>query len=104
MNLYSNHIGASETFILNATDDNDVIVTEQHLGKDFWDDLDNAQEAFQFRFNGLTPVASIPEALVNKWLREGFDLWSAPANEINRKLRIDGYDRFIISGDTRFDH
>ena len=82
----------------------DVITTEQYLGQDFWDDLSDAKENFHFRLNGLTPVASIPEALANKWLREGFDVWNAPANEIIRKLRIDGYDAFVISGDKTFDH
>lgn len=99
-----NLIGATEHLILDATDRSDVIVSEQILGQDFWDDLEQAKEDFQFRLNGLTPVASIPEALVNKWIREGFDVWSAPANEIIRKLRCDGYDAFVISGDTRFDH
>lgn len=81
-----------------------IITTSQQLGPDFWSHLDQAKEDFQFRYNGLTPVASIPEALVNKWLREGFDFWSAPANEITRKLIIDGYDKFVISGDKTFDH
>lgn len=94
--------GATEELILG--DYSDVITTEQYLGDDFFDDLKEAKENFQFRLNGLTPVASIPEALANKWLREGFDVWSASANEIKRKLRIDGYEAFDISGDKRFDH
>lgn len=99
-----NFIGATEELILNATDRSDVIVSEQALTRDFWDDLKYAKDEFHFRLNGLTPVASIPETLVNKWIREGFDVWSAPANEITKKLRIDGYDAFIISGDKTFDH
>lgn len=97
-------LNVREELILGQGDDPDVITTEQRLGDDFWDDLKQAKEDFQFRLNGLTPVASIPEALVNKWLREGFDVWNAPANEIIRKLRIDGYDAFVISGDNTFDH
>lgn len=81
-----------------------IITTQQELGEDFWTHLEDAKENFAFRHNGLTPVASIPEALANKWLREGFDLWSAPANEIIKKLRMDGYDAFVISGDKTFDH
>lgn len=95
-------ISANEKLILGTGDEQDVITTEQTLGKDFWDDLEDAKENFQFRLNGLTPVASIPVALANKWLREGFDVWSAPAKEIQQKLRIDGYDTFIISGDKTF--
>ena len=93
---------AHEDLILG--DDYDVITTEQYLGDDFWNDLDEAKENFHFRLNGLTQVATIPEALVNKWVREGFDFWNAPANEILRKLRLEHYDKFIISGDKTFDH
>ena len=93
-----------EDLILGEGDDPDVVTTSQELGDDFFENLEQAKEDFAFRLNGLTPVASIPEALANKWLREGFDLWDAPANEIIRKLRIDGYDAFIISGDKTFDH
>lgn len=77
-------------------EDTDVIESEQYLGRDFWNDLDNMKEAFSFRPDGLTPVASIPEGLVNKWIREGFDFWNAPAKEIIQKLRIDQYDAFVI--------
>lgn len=96
-------LGVQEELILND-DGSGVITTDQVLGDDFFEHLAQAKEDFQFRHNGLTAVASIPEALVNKWIREGFDFWSAPANEIIRKLRIDGYDAFIISGDKTFDH
>lgn len=95
---------AHEELILGSGDDQDIITTEQFLGQDFFDDLEQAKEDFHFRLNGLTPVASIPEALANQWLREGFDVWNAPANEIKRKLRIDGYEMFDISGDKTFDH
>lgn len=98
------HFAAQEELILGSGDDPDVITTQQTLGQDFWDDLAEAKDNFAFRLNGLTPVASIPEALVNKWLREGFDFWNAPANEIVRKLKLENYDTFVVSGDKRFDH
>ncbi len=93
-----------EGLIFGEGDDQDVIASEQVIGQDFWDDLDQAKEDFAFRLNGLTPVASIPEGLVNKWIREGFDFDNAPANEIIAKLRSENYDAFVISGDKRFDH
>jgi hypothetical protein len=102
--ITANEYAAREDIIFDATGGHDAIVSEQYLGNDFWDDLADAKEQFQFRLNGLTPVASIPEAVANKWLREGFDLWSAPANEITRKLRLENMDKFIISGNVRFDH
>lgn len=85
-------------------EDQDIITTEQYLGMDYWNELAEAKDNFHFRLNGLTQVASIPEAVVNKWLREGFDFWNAPANEILKKLRLESYDKFIISGDKTFDH
>lgn len=87
-----------------ATADGLVVTSSQHLSKDFWDNLADAKEDFRLRLDGYTPVATIPEGLVNKWLREGFDFYHAPANEIIRKLHIEEYSAFIISGDTRFDH
>ena len=98
---YSNHVGASESLIL-TDDDSDVITSVQVLGDDFWQDLADAKEDFHFRLNGLTHVATIPEGLVNKWLREGFDFWNAPANEIIKKLKTDEYSTFIVAEGKRF--
>lgn len=81
-----------------------VFMTTQTLGDDFFDHLDEAKEAFRMRLDGYTPVASVPEYMVNKWIREGFDFWNAPANEIARKLRLEEATDFIISGDKTFDH
>jgi len=89
-----------EDIILGET--SDVITSEQHLGDDFFDDLSQAKEDFHFRLNGLTPVASIPETLVNKWIREGYDFWNAPANDIIKKLKMEEYSDFVISGDKTF--
>ncbi len=96
------HIGAVEN--INVTPEGAIITSQQALGPDFWDHIKEARENFNLRKEGMIAVASIPEGLANKWLREGFDLWSAPANDIVRKLRLDGYDDFVISGSTRFDH
>lgn len=96
-----NEYKAVENLVLND-DGQDVITSEQTLGEDFWDHIKEASEDFQFRFNGLTPVASIPETIVNKWIREGFDFWDAPANEIIKKLKTESYDKFVISGNRTF--
>lgn len=97
MELYSAH----EDLIFNGPE-SDIITSEQYLGKDFYDNLEYQKEVFSFRLNGFTPVASIPETLVNKWIREGFDFDNAPANEITKKLKMEGYDKFVISGDKTF--
>lgn len=98
------YYGPVEELILGSGKDQDAIVSEQYLSDAFWADLQDAKDDFHFRLNGLTPVASIPETVVNKWLREGFDFYNAPANEITKKLRLESMDAFIISGDKRFDH
>jgi phosphoserine phosphatase len=82
----------------------DVITSTQVLNDEFYDDLQDMKDNFKFRLDGYTPVASIPETIVNHWIREGFDFYSAPANEILAKLRSENFDVFIVSGDTRFDH
>lgn len=101
MNTNIRWAGAQEDLLFDEHG-NGIITTEQTLTDEFWEDLKEAKEEFHFRLNGLTPVASIPEALVNKWYREGFDFNHAPASEIIKKLRIDGYDDFIVSGDKTF--
>lgn len=101
MNLATNFTGPTEELIL-RTDGQNVITSEQELHQDFWDDLEQAKEDFRFRMDGYTPVASIPESLVNKWLREGFDFWNAPANDIIKKLKMESYDKFVISGNATF--
>lgn len=97
------HIGAKEDLILQE-DGSGVITTEQHLGKDFWTNLKESKDNFKIRLDGMTHVASIPESVINIWIRQGFDVWSAPANEILKKLRMGDMEAFIVSGDTRFDH
>ena len=88
---------------VNFLDDGTALFqSTQVLGDDFFDELNEAKDNFAFRLNGLTPVASIPEATVNRWLREGFDFWNAPANEITKKLRMESMEKFIISGDKTF--
>lgn len=95
-------INPNEQLIL-RDDGQDVITTEQTLGADFWQDLEQAKDDWKMNLNGYTSVASIPTSLVNSWIRQGFDFWSAPANEILKRLRMEGYEKFITCGTTRFD-
>ena len=77
-----------------------VIENYQYIGDDYFDDLKEMQDNFSFRLNGLTPVASIPEATVNRWLREGFDFWNAPAREIQKKLRSEHLEGMMVTQKT----
>ena len=42
-------------------------------------------------------VASIPTAVVEKWMREGFNLWEADGKEIVRKLKAEHLDMFLAT-------
>jgi hypothetical protein len=79
-----------------------AVETEQALEHDFWDDLEEAKENFRMRLDGYTPVASIPAATVDRWIREGFDFYAAPAKEILARLRRDEMTKLIVSGDKTF--
>lgn len=46
------------------------------------------------RFGEFTRIATIPVVFVEKWKREGFDLYNATAKEIVAKLHADGLDAF----------
>jgi hypothetical protein len=79
-----------------------VISTSQELTPATLAQMEEDKENFRMKLNGLTQVASIPAAVADKWVREGFDFWNAPAKEILAKLRKDEMTKFIISGDKRF--
>lgn len=81
-----------------------AIETEQYLDAGYWNDLAQAKEEFSLQNSGYQKVASIPTALVNKWYREGFNIYSEEAtiNEINKRLRKQEFDKLIITGDVKF--
>lgn len=85
------------------TEDGLVIHNTQFISDDFLRDL--AEKKANFRganLDGYTEVAEIPEALVDHWIRQGFDFYKAPAREIIAKLRADNMENFIVSGDYKF--
>lgn len=42
-------------------------------------------------------VASIPVAIVEKWQREGFDIFQVDGKEIIKRLHAEGLDGFILT-------
>lgn len=42
-------------------------------------------------------VASIPTAVVDKWLSQGFDIYKAPVEDILLRLRLEELEGFITS-------
>lgn len=58
---------------------NDEEYTKYGIGKGWWH------------------VASIPEVLVHKWYKEGFDILTAPMSEIRKKLQSPEYAYFLTT-------
>lgn len=86
-------------------DDNFYIKTEQTLGEDFWKNLEHDKEEFDIRANGLVKAATLPTAIVNRWAREGFNIYTDPtitAQQIIDRLNKEDFSKFIISGSKRF--
>jgi hypothetical protein len=93
-------IDAVETY--HDTDKGLVIESTQHLGRDFWNDLHQSKLDFKPKLDGYTLGAEVPQAVADSWLRQGFDIFTAPLSEIIARLRAENLDAFIVSGDFKF--
>lgn len=76
-----------------------VIQTYQAIPHEFTDALKAERfENSQSRVKGeYHRVASIPVVVIDKWLREGFDFYTASAKAILAKLKDENLDAFITS-------
>ncbi len=74
----------------------------QELPQEFWDELNERKKNFKIDLDGFTDAAMVPAAVIDKWMAEGFNAYTAPLNEILQKLRVDGMDAFILCEDTTF--
>ena len=45
----------------------------------------------------LNRVCSVPVAVVERWLHEGFNIYSAPAKGIIARLKREGLDAFVTT-------
>lgn len=76
-----------------------VIQRYQEIPQKFIDDL--KEERFQNSQSRVKTemhrAASIPTAVIDTWIRQGFDFYNASAKEIIAKLKTDGLDYFITS-------
>jgi len=62
----------------------------QNITQTFLDDLKDARnESNKQRAGEMHRIASIPTVIVERWMREGFDLWKASGPEIVRKLHAE---------------
>ena len=70
----------------------------QHISQEFLDDLRDSRNASTSQREGeFMRVASIPTVVVEKWLREGFDIWQADGREIVKRLQKEDLQMFMAT-------
>jgi predicted transcriptional regulator len=70
----------------------------QYIPDDYLSDLRKEREdSLSTPAGEFHRVASIPTAIVDKWIAEGFDINVAPIAEILKRLRSEQFDGFITS-------
>jgi phage host-nuclease inhibitor protein Gam len=42
-------------------------------------------------------VGAVPVGLVEEWRRKGFDVYTAPIEDILARLKLEGYDKFVTT-------
>lgn len=74
-----------------------VIRKEQIITDEFLDGLKEDRAASKARAGEYHKVASIPTAVVEKWLREGFDIWRETPQAIVKKLHDENLTAFLAT-------
>lgn len=74
-----------------------AIVRAQDIPAWWLDSLKDARIASRQRAGETHRVCSVPTALAEKWLREGFDVYREPARAILKRLRDEGFHQFIAT-------
>lgn len=88
----------SETDFLIGSDGMTTRKHTQAISQSFLDDLkDSRNESSNRPMGEFHRVASIPTAVVEKWLREGFNIWEASGPEIVKRLKAENLDAFMAT-------
>jgi len=74
-----------------------TIRKDQEITSDFLDGLKEDRLSSKARANEFHKVASIPVVVVEKWLREGFDIYREDLKAIMKKLRDEDLTAFIAT-------
>lgn len=83
---------------LDADADNLLVRKEQEITDEFLANLrDQRLESANARMGENVRIATIPVIVIEKWLREGFDVNKASAREVIRKLKADGLEGFLAT-------
>jgi len=79
-------------------DHNFTFAHTQHISQDFLDRLkDTRENSLNQSENEYMSVASVPVAVVEQWLREGFDIMTEPAHAIVARLKQQNLDAFLTT-------
>lgn len=98
MNTKSNVIESRFDFIDGDTENPLVIKRSQEIPKEFLDDLAEARHmSTQGRMANYHKAASIPAALHEAWLRQGYDCTKEPIRKTLQRLREEQLDAFIAT-------
>lgn len=91
-----NLVSASTDFI--EDDDKLVLHHSQNISKSFLDDLTDSRNHTSGVPSGeFLRVASIPTIVVEKWMREGFNIWEASGKEIVKRLKDEDLGGFMAT-------
>lgn len=74
-----------------------TIRKDQHITSEFLDGLKEDRLASKDRSSEFHKVASIPVVVVEKWMREGFDIYREDIKAIMKKLRDEDLTAFIAT-------
>lgn len=84
----------------NDSDNALVIKNQQHIPQSFLDRLKVARdESSANKMGDYHRVASIPVVVVEKWMREGFNIWdkNVKASEVVARLKSENLDAFLTT-------
>ena len=82
---------------IDANMDGLLVRKDQEITSDFLDELSDQRLASNAPAGDFHRLASIPVVVVEKWLREGFDIYQESAQAILKKLRAEDLTAFIAS-------
>lgn len=75
-----------------------VIQKSQEITQEYIDSLKDARFDSKHRPSGdYHRAASIPVVVVEKWLKEGYDVYNEPVKKTLAKLKAEGLDYFITT-------
>ena len=84
---------------LSVGDDEPLVIKKtQEITDDFIDRLaDKRLASSNNKMGNWHEVCSVPTVVVEKWLKEGFDIYKEPARKILAKLRAENLGAFIAT-------